>query len=190
MMRWRLAKKPLPISAPQFRHIQPFEREAQTLNTAWAVAEAGVDSSPSCFRRSATSNADLATDDFPTGQVVTTRQQKGVRAKRLCAKALAIIHPSQWSNRGDWIRTSDLPVPNRTLYQAEPRPDITTPLPASALRALGFSVPNRVLYHAVGRHPPASSRSSYLSSASDSHFQKADGLSNRMPRKGSRTNRS
>jgi hypothetical protein len=25
--------------------------------------------------------------------------------------------------RGDWIRTSDLPVPNRTLYQAEPRPD-------------------------------------------------------------------
>ena len=31
--------------------------------------------------------------------------------------------------RGDWIRTSDLPVPNRTLYQAEPRPDITTRLP-------------------------------------------------------------
>src|SRR6266849_977071 len=31
-------------------------------------------------------------------------------------------------NRGDWIRTSDLPVPNRTLYQAEPRPDITTRL--------------------------------------------------------------
>ena len=26
--------------------------------------------------------------------------------------------------RGDWIRTSDLPVPNRTLDQAEPRPDI------------------------------------------------------------------
>ena len=32
------------------------------------------------------------------------------------------------SNRGDWIRTSDLPVPNRKLYQAEPRPDITTRL--------------------------------------------------------------
>src|ERR1700730_17571018 len=31
--------------------------------------------------------------------------------------------------RGDWIRTSDLPVPNRTLYQAEPRPDISTHLP-------------------------------------------------------------
>src|SRR5213593_2217497 len=30
--------------------------------------------------------------------------------------------------RGDWIRTSDLPVPNRTLYQAEPRPDTTTRL--------------------------------------------------------------
>ena len=25
--------------------------------------------------------------------------------------------------RGDWIRTSDLSVPNRALYQAEPRPD-------------------------------------------------------------------
>src|SRR5688572_28992971 len=24
--------------------------------------------------------------------------------------------------RGDWIRTSDLSVPNRALYQAEPRP--------------------------------------------------------------------
>jgi hypothetical protein len=31
------------------------------------------------------------------------------------------------SGRGDWIRTSDLPVPNRTLYQAEPRPDIFVP---------------------------------------------------------------
>jgi hypothetical protein len=30
-----------------------------------------------------------------------------------------------------WIRTSDLPVPNRTLYQAEPRPDIAR----STLRA-------------------------------------------------------
>jgi hypothetical protein len=27
------------------------------------------------------------------------------------------------SGRGDWIRTSDLSVPNRALYQAEPRPD-------------------------------------------------------------------
>jgi hypothetical protein len=26
-------------------------------------------------------------------------------------------------NRGDWIRTSDLYVPNVALYQAEPRPD-------------------------------------------------------------------
>jgi hypothetical protein len=25
--------------------------------------------------------------------------------------------------RGDWIRTSDLSVPNRALYQAEPRPE-------------------------------------------------------------------
>ena len=27
------------------------------------------------------------------------------------------------SGRGDWIRTSDIPLPKRTLYQAEPRPD-------------------------------------------------------------------
>jgi hypothetical protein len=26
-------------------------------------------------------------------------------------------------HRGDWIRTSDLFVPNEALYQAEPRPD-------------------------------------------------------------------
>jgi hypothetical protein len=26
------------------------------------------------------------------------------------------------AGRGDWIRTSDLSVPNRALYQAEPRP--------------------------------------------------------------------
>ena len=32
------------------------------------------------------------------------------------------------SNRGDWIRTSDLPVPNRTLYPAEPLTDMTTRL--------------------------------------------------------------
>ena len=25
--------------------------------------------------------------------------------------------------RGEWIRTTDLTVPNRALYQAEPRPD-------------------------------------------------------------------
>ena len=28
-----------------------------------------------------------------------------------------------FSSRGDWIRTSDLYVPNVALYQAEPRPD-------------------------------------------------------------------
>jgi hypothetical protein len=29
----------------------------------------------------------------------------------------------QESGRGDWIRTSGLSVPNRALYQAEPRPE-------------------------------------------------------------------
>ena len=28
------------------------------------------------------------------------------------------------SGRGDWIRTNDLSVPNRALYQAEPRPEM------------------------------------------------------------------
>ena len=27
------------------------------------------------------------------------------------------------SGRGEWIRTTDPSVPNRVLYQAEPRPD-------------------------------------------------------------------
>ena len=31
------------------------------------------------------------------------------------------------SGRGDWIRTSDLSVPNRALYQAEPRPEAAKP---------------------------------------------------------------
>jgi hypothetical protein len=39
--------------------------------------------------------------------------------------------------------------------------------------------PNRVLYQAV-LGIPASSRSTYPSSTSDSHFQKAEGVSNRM----------
>jgi hypothetical protein len=30
---------------------------------------------------------------------------------------------SEKSGRGEWIRTTDLTVPNRALYQAEPRPD-------------------------------------------------------------------
>ena len=34
---------------------------------------------------------------------------------------------SEGIGRGDWIRTSDLSVPNRALYQAEPRPDMQTP---------------------------------------------------------------
>ena len=31
-------------------------------------------------------------------------------------------------DRDDWIRTSDLCVPNAALYQAEPRPDLIVPL--------------------------------------------------------------
>ena len=35
---------------------------------------------------------------------------------------LSIFWPSGQKNRGDWIRTSDLLVPNQALYQAEPHP--------------------------------------------------------------------
>ncbi len=31
-------------------------------------------------------------------------------------------------DRDDWIRTSDLCVPNAALYQAEPRPDLIVQL--------------------------------------------------------------
>ncbi len=31
--------------------------------------------------------------------------------------------PLKENGRGDWIRTSDLLVPNQALYQTEPRPD-------------------------------------------------------------------
>ena len=35
--------------------------------------------------------------------------------------------------RGDWIRTSDLSVPNRALYQAEPRPAVAVDALRTAL---------------------------------------------------------
>ena len=39
-------------------------------------------------------------------------------------KEVAILPAtSLFSDRGERIRTSDLSVPNRALYQAEPRPD-------------------------------------------------------------------
>jgi hypothetical protein len=41
------------------------------------------------------------------------------------------METARCDGRGDWIRTSDLPVPNRTLHQAEPHPDM--------LRLDGFS---------------------------------------------------
>ena len=39
--------------------------------------------------------------------------------------------------RGDWIRTSGLSVPNRALYQAEPRPEEEPSLAVSAISAQG-----------------------------------------------------
>ena len=37
------------------------------------------------------------------------------------------------NGRGDWIRTSDIPLPKRTLYQAEPRPDPGYCIPARTI---------------------------------------------------------
>src|SRR5262245_44162825 len=45
-----------------------------------------------------------------------TRQSK-------CKRVMRITHNPFRINRGERIRTSDLSVPNRALYQAEPRPD-------------------------------------------------------------------
>ena len=40
--------------------------------------------------------------------------------------------------RGERIRTSDLTVPNRALYQAEPRPDVCRALRSSKLTVESF----------------------------------------------------
>ena len=47
-----------------------------------------------------------------------TQDHKLKRRERICALALLTYE----NGRGDWIRTNDLSVPNRALYQAEPRP--------------------------------------------------------------------
>jgi hypothetical protein len=68
----------------------------------------------------------------------------GYRASRIIFSRLGLeMVKTELDGRGDWIRTSDLPVPNRTLYQAEPRPDILR-LDGFSLRLLGSSFPNRV----------------------------------------------
>ena len=44
--------------------------------------------------------------------------------------------------RGEWIRTTDPSVPNRVLYQAEPRPDTGEKSTANRLRRPGTVTPN------------------------------------------------
>src|SRR2546426_6262764 len=53
---------------------------------------------------------------FPGWQVLGRTVKRGERA--LEGGAFLIL-----DGRGEWIRTTDLTVPNRALYQAEPRPD-------------------------------------------------------------------
>ena len=43
--------------------------------------------------------------------------------------------PKEGTGRGDWIRTSDISLPKRALYQAEPRPDSRTCDPDYPTRA-------------------------------------------------------
>ncbi len=45
-------------------------------------------------------------------------------AKRGVSAEKTRVFRDENTSRGDWIRTSDLYVPNVALYQAEPRPDI------------------------------------------------------------------
>src|SRR5439155_21957165 len=63
---------------------------------------------------------------FITDCPVVGRYRCGAGLKA-CATA-ACVSPRSWrflvgSGRGDWIRTSDLPLPKRTRYQASLRPD-------------------------------------------------------------------
>src|SRR5262245_62270590 len=51
------------------------------------------------------------------------------------SKATTSLDPVE-GGRGDWIRTSDLSVPNRALYQAEPRPVETPSLSRTAVLIL------------------------------------------------------
>ena len=45
------------------------------------------------------------------------------------------------NGRGEWIRTTDPSVPNRVLYQAEPRPDNPPILSQPVRRAIGWTDP-------------------------------------------------
>ena len=47
--------------------------------------------------------------------------------------------------RGEWIRTTDPSVPNRVLYQAEPRPDKATGVRGKSRRP-GTAVPDLLFY--------------------------------------------
>src|SRR5262245_38308156 len=63
------------------------------------------------------------------------------------SKATTSLDPVE-GGRGDWIRTSDLSVPNRALYQAEPRPDGNASV---ACRTDSMRAPQGLELEATGR---------------------------------------
>ena len=81
--------------------------------------------------------------------------------------------------RGDWIRTSDLSVPNRALYQAEPRPDAkndsTTPQPVSGSHRVAILRGECAVYGALAAI--VSARADAISESSLEQSASADGRS-------------
>jgi hypothetical protein len=59
-------------------------------------------------------------DDGVTGRGVAGSLPERLTSRWNCWEFLRSLRKD---GRGDWIRTSGLSVPNRALYQAEPRPD-------------------------------------------------------------------
>ena len=78
------------------------------------------------------SNDDGPEDEIPSraGTRPAGATGLGVAAAAVRRRRRAEVSARRGGNgRGDWIRTSDLSVPNRALYQAEPRPDRRVSVP-------------------------------------------------------------
>jgi hypothetical protein len=62
--------------------------------------------------------------NFKSRPLVWNRVHRQTQSNRPYSKKARVCGPScGCCGRGEWIRTTDPSVPNRVLYQAEPRPD-------------------------------------------------------------------
>ena len=57
------------------------------------------------------------------GALLLRAGQHGRGLRRFSLVRIFRTEGPRMSGRGDWIRTSDISLPKRALYQAEPRPD-------------------------------------------------------------------